>query len=428
MPSRRAAAALVVALYACAACSGSNQSSNGLGAPEDAGAIETIPTLVSNDAGSTEGVARKGEAGVGVEDDPPPAAEYPISYWCAPPDDFTNPDRYREIADANFTFAMNTCLGQGSHSVAANHALLDSAHAAGLKAYVWDHRIPGPSGDGTSTKNRKLDDATRAVLDAIIAEYKDHPALAGYMMDDEPVAPSFTFWGEVFAYFKSKDPSHPPYINLLPTYAASGLNLYGEYVQQFADVVAPAQLSYDHYALLKTGDRDDFFSNLFVVGEVARAHEIPFWNIVLAAALPDYRQPTEAELRWQAMQTLAYGGKGVLYFSYWSFPAAGLNESVIRTDGSRTPVYDELRRVNGEVRVIGRYLLGADLLAVFQNGPLPPGGTSAPDGGPVSFDDDGRVTVGLFKTSGRQANYVLLANVDHDVETTTHASFATGDR
>ena len=112
------------------------------------------------------------------------------------------------------------------------------------------------------------------------------------------------------AYLKRKDPAHPGYINLLPTYAtasALGTETYEEYVRRFAEKVKPFVLSYDHYALTNAGDRADFFPNLETVRAVSLDTNIPFWNIVLVTQHFDYRHLTEAELRFEAMQTLAFG-------------------------------------------------------------------------------------------------------------------------
>ena len=78
------------------------------------------------------------------------------------------------------------------------------------------------------------------------------------------------------------------------------------------------------------------------------------------------------------MQAMAFGAKAILYFTYWNplpvttFPGP----AIVNLDGSPTPQYDEVRRINADLRTIGRYLLPAESM-VYQNGTLPIGGIPA---------------------------------------------------
>ena len=142
------------------------------------------------------------------------AEGFTISYWCGPPASFLTPERFAEVKEANFTLAFPPC---GSMTVQQNRQMLDYCQKVGLKALVMDgrmvHRISGNA-------NAKRD------LDAMIKDYADHPALFGYHIVDEPGAGAFEGLGEVVAYLKEKDPKHPGFINLLPTYARD-FNLLG---------------------------------------------------------------------------------------------------------------------------------------------------------------------------------------------------------
>jgi hypothetical protein len=240
------------------------------------------------------------------------AEGFSISYWCGPPASFLTSERFAEVKEANFTLAFPPC---GSMTVEQNRKMLDYCQSVGLKALVMDGRmVYSISGN----PNAKRD------LDSMIKDYADHPALFGYHIVDEPGAGAFAGLAEVVAYLKEKDPKHPGFINLLPTYARDfnvlGTKTYEQYVRKFAQVVKPAMISYDHYHFTNSGDRADFFENLDTVRKVSLESGIPFWNIVLVTQHGDYRNLTEPELRYEAMQTLAYGAKGLLWFTYWAPP------------------------------------------------------------------------------------------------------------
>src|SRR4051812_20746903 len=164
--------------------------------------------------------------------------QFEVSYWLGPPEKFTTLERYREIKDAGFTIAFPPLQVP---SVEGNRKILDLCQQVGLKAMIADQRM---------ATSLDVPDA-RAKLDAIVKDYGDHPALYGYFIVDEPSADAFAKLGEVVAYLKTKDPKHPGYINLFPTYAAPGAQLgtptYEQYVDRFVELVHPHVISYDHY-------------------------------------------------------------------------------------------------------------------------------------------------------------------------------------
>ena len=324
------------------------------------------------------------------------------SYWCGPPAKFTTSERYKEIKEANFTVAMGTCSGL---NVEQNLQMLDFCRDNGLKAIVSDSRMVLSIGGNAANK---------ASLDGIIKDYAAHPALFGYYVVDEPGAGAFPGLGEVVGYLREKDPAHIGYINLLPTYGrdfnALGTKTYEEYVRRYAEVVKPSVISYDHYHFTNHGDRADFFENLETVRKVSVEKKIPFWNIVLCVQHFDYRNLTEAELRFEAMQTLAFGGHGVLWFTYWAPPddkTVVWKHAMINPDGSRDPHYEMIKRVNAETLALGDELVACESVDVKSP-------KLGKDGVPSG------ITVGTFKDpDGRTV--VLLANADYKNAATASA-------
>jgi hypothetical protein len=290
--------------------------------------------------------------------------EFVISFWCGPPAEFQTLERFKEIKDAGFTLAFPPCAGT---TVEQNKKVLDLCQQVGLKALIMDGRM-SYSIEGNAERKK--------ALDAMVADYKDHPALFGYHIVDEPGPHAFGGLAEVMSYLKEKDPKHPGFINLLPVYAREhnilGGLTYEQYVWQYADVVKPPFISYDHYHFFGEGrgDRSSFFENLTTIRQVALEKKLPFWNIVLCTQHGWYRNLNEAELRFEAMQTLAFGGKGLLWFTYW-FPAGvpkeeGWDHSMIRADGTRDPHYEMVKKINAEVKAIGDVLVNCESVHVSQ--------------------------------------------------------------
>ena len=71
------------------------------------------------------------------------------------------------------------------------------------------------------------------------------------------------------------------------------------------------------------------------------------------------------------MQTLAFGGKGLLWFTYWQPEAKGWGDAIINFDGTPTRQYDEIKRINADVQLFGKYLLPAKSVAVLSTGAIP---------------------------------------------------------
>jgi len=344
---------------------------------------------------------------------------YPVSFWCGPPDPYITVERYRQVAEAGFNYLMPPC--EGASTVERNRKILDTAKATGLKAFLQDSRMPFAITGSADAKSK---------LDAIVADYAKHPAFAGYFLTDEPGSAAFKGLGEVVAYLREKDPKHPAYINLFPNYASPdqlGEATYDLYVSHFIRDVKPFAVSYDHYNFLKSGDRPEFFANLDSVRSLALANQLPFWQIVLSVPHGGYRPLNEAEKRWEAMQTLAYGAKGLMYFTYWtpSDKSFEWGPAIIGHDANPTPQYVEVKRINADVQVLGKYLIDAIPSGVFQTGNIAPGGKAREQGTPVRFPGPGDVTVGLFMRDTHL--YVLFANRDYKKPTLADVLLSNGE-
>ncbi len=65
--------------------------------------------------------------------------EFPISFWCGPPEKFVTQDRYNEIREAHFTIAFPAC---GGGTDALNHRILAYCKQAKLKAFIVAPGMP----------------------------------------------------------------------------------------------------------------------------------------------------------------------------------------------------------------------------------------------------------------------------------------------
>ena len=208
--------------------------------------------------------------------------------------------------------------------------------------------------------------------------FGQHPALAGILLYDEPgrsMFPDLRFAKEEVERVFGGD--ELPYVNVWPSYASTRNALeapsYADYLNFYMDeprypgsAVAPPVLSFDHYPLL-TRERTTvgFFYNHAVIRNFSLRFGVPSWGFVQsvgfdgsAVGLGVRRRPDEAEIFWQINVALAYGVKGIQYFTYWTSDNEQIRfgNALISRDGSRTDLYDAATRANDFLRKVGAVL------------------------------------------------------------------------
>jgi len=353
---------------------------------------------------------------------------YPIGLWVAPPPSETTVERYAEIAAAGFTFVIGIdgCGGfcaPGETTTAENAAMLNAAWANDLLAIVFDTRI--------SNVHVHPRDQWRQVIADVLREYEAYPAFAGFDLRDEPHASLFPQLGGINDIVRELDPSVLGYVNLFPTYASPeqlGTSTYQEHLDRYVAEAHPDFISFDHYPLLGPSPtiRGDYFYNWVLVRDRALRSGLPTWVFILACEHYGYRLPTEAELLWQVNVSLAYGCKGIQYFTYWTPPLPGFYQALVTVDGQLTPLYYAAQRVNNDhLQPVGRQLLPLTSESVTHAGE-----TSPPMGVEVFTGDDwvastsgSPVILGRFHDGKHQnLRWLLVTNRAFDAAATTTLS------
>jgi hypothetical protein len=338
-----------------------------------------------------------------------------VTFWCPPP---ATDEALARVASEGYNLTWSPA------------DKLDIVAKYKLKALLQDDLLTPSS----------LDDPVRkAKLAALLEKVKNHPAMEGYFLADEPGSGSFPDFGRLVAFIKAHDPNHFAYINLLPTYASEeqlGVSAdsaekekvgipsnfagtgdakrcmlaYGGYLKKFVTTVNPELISYDHYHFLKNGvDGGQYFLNLGLVREASQESGLPFLNIIQASTIePAWRLVNKNELRWLTFTTIAYGGRGISYFLYWG-PAAygGLYQ-----DGKQTPLALDVAEINSELKTIGPEMMKLHSIAVYQTAPVPTGGVAIPDNSEIKIGG-GEFVIGLFGRSAKKVDTFMIVNRDY---------------
>lgn len=357
---------------------------------------------------------------------------YPITFWHGVNKPYICDEngkldisRLYEMKEAGFNLVA--C----EYSKDINKMFLKAAEEVGILVTLADTRTIESVKD---TVNR------RRLLEEVVADYKDYPALHSYYVTDEPNSSMFEDLGDIVRILHELDPEHEAYINIFPNYAANvqlGNDSYREHVEDYLNTVKPSILSYDHYHFLRKGATQDmpldgfkdererriyedacnkvsragFFDNIEIIREMSEKYDIPFMVIVLLVAHGPYRYLHEGEIRWEVFQSLAYGSSRISYFTYWTPVIPNdkfwfYREALISADGKRTEHYDIVSALNKEVAKIGAIIQDKKSLAVFHTNEAPEPETKLfKSFGGIEKVEGGDATLGFF-----EGDYLLVAN------------------
>jgi hypothetical protein len=156
----------------------------------------------------------------------------------------------------------------------------------------------------------------------------------------------------------------------------------------------------------------DYFENLGLIREYGIRYGVPQWNIILSLPHMGYRDPSAAEMRWQVYTSLAYGIKGLMWFTYWSMPGFG-GTAIVTFTGEPARLYPIVKQLNGETRVLGKTLLGLTSTGVYHTGNVPLGCTRLGVDAPIQLPGDLSLLIGFF-TDAKGQHYAMVVNRDHD--------------
>ena len=224
---------------------------------------------------------------------------------------------------------------------------LDLAQETGLKILA----VVAPYTDRNGIEEVDFD-----VVDDIVGRFKDHPALYGWHIYDEPGLKKIPFLKSVKDHIEALDPEHPVYINLNPlgSIRALGTDYYRDYIETFARECNPKLLSYDCYPTLASGVVNWWYMCNEALLSVSREYGIPWWGFAATCWIdregPNnmHVKPTLENVRLQINTHLAYGAQVMQYFTIRDFGGSSLAPFMHNTEW--TEAYDVLKAANLEMK------------------------------------------------------------------------------
>lgn len=290
---------------------------------------------------------------------------YPIGIWIPPLPEYTPTQeeanrRYAEAADIGINFV------NASFEYATPGALercLAAASANGQKVMIGL-----PAGDTSGCIS-------------IVEETRNHPAVIGYTLKDEPQEDAFEELGRLKKTLEAYVLEDQFIMcNILPNYFTrwdddpdpeTGLTLYQHYVKAYMDIVKPDCLSLDHYPFSADPKNDTtclrcFLKNFTDIRNLGLQYDVETWGFIQNSSWKGMREPNDNELRFVINMHLVFGIKQLSYFLYWDPFVTGSDrdedgyEGMITHEGERTGIYDRVGRVNKDWLAMGNAYLDYD--------------------------------------------------------------------
>jgi hypothetical protein len=294
-----------------------------------------------------------------------------------------------------------------------------AVEAAGLKCFVSDPRI-----NGYDWTNLPADQVLKQHIDEVKAQLTGHPGAIGFFLTDEPSIAAMPGLGKVSRLLHDAMPDQLPYVNLFSIRASRerlGTD-YDSYVRALVKTVGQPFLSYDNYALVNGELNDQFYTNLEIVRRLGMELKTPFWNCIQSNAHYSYAEPTDANIHLQVYASLAYGSRGIQYFTYFTPGHGNFRLAPIDVLGYRTATWDMVRRVNGEIALLAPSLGKLHSTGVYHSPRVPPEGQPLSNSSLVERIETtehqlvvapaaARLLVGEFMDASNKS-YLLVVNKD----------------
>lgn len=372
---------------------------------------------------------------------------------------------FSKIAESGINTIGKNDLDYASSSNAVITAL-ELAEKHGLTMLVTDSLLSGTTGQ---TMNKEE-------VSARVNEYYHYASYAGNAIVDEPGYDLAGYkregrhidnWKNIFQRFQEN--KLYAYGNLLPlaTVKTGGPANYQVYAKYYLDNCKVPYLSFDQYVFNGKDNSystamQHYFANLALIRKTAEEYSIPFWTFVQAGAnfgvtgVTDNTVPTQGQFFWNVGTQLAFGSKGIQYFTLFQptyfAPVKDENGTVsdydfdrnglIGADGTTTKWFDYAKAMNAQIAAVDDVLMNSVNMGILVTGEQAKKdvqlSTATADNtlaatlegyvigtiGEAKWreltDIDGAAMIGCFNYNGKTALYVVNYDMEKTQDITLH--------
>ena len=274
---------------------------------------------------------------------------FPIGFWPT-----GTPEITAQMMDDWVEAGVTLTYAGAGRSVEKMKRVLDLASERGIQIVICDPRVETPrQGD----RDQRVPDGYGNRVQTLVADFGAHPAAYGFKIADEPDPRNFRAVCECAKVAADRSGGLHVVVNNFAWYPRTDRYYTYEHVQAYRDEYLPLLLqsgvdivSYDSNYHMNTNEPGEgwalFFGSLHNYGEFARRRGLDFWNIILASPHLHYKVPNEAAIRWQFNCSIAYGCRGVFYYTFYTPAVANFQAGPIDQFGERTEKFEWLRRIH----------------------------------------------------------------------------------
>ncbi len=333
-----------------------------------------------------------------------------IGIFWEPPAEFTTPEQYDWIRDANITFIeiTNHRGGNSKENLAKQIAL---AKERGIDI------VYNVSYDGVNLTAMDPD-----ALTEYCCELAKDPTITGIHVVDEPVNP----WVYAQACAAISKGGLMPRLNFLPSLATWVFDNYNGHIED--TIIATGKenygyLCYDHYPFPYNSGTPNMFANLDIVRKIGLKYGVPTaFYLQSIGESGNFRRTNGNEIRYHMAAGMAYGLKSYTYFTWWTTGFCDPKDyAIISPYGEKTDIYDDVAQVNADALVIGPLLRRLDAVEVYHTAGREDGITVCTAEDVPIFTNDGRrmgIIISLMTDRETGRDYVMLVNKDYTREVT----------
>lgn len=337
-----------------------------------------------------------------------PDGRFPIAAYAGPTPTQTTDFRYVEMQQAGINIVLKMLDDPGLPESNRQRIELGARH--NTWSFVLDSL--------TSVPDRAYAPGWKAGVDTAAAFYWPQKGMLGHFLAEDPSPKSFASLAAINQRLAKKDPGHPGLVifpDLSGPATKRGGMPYTTYLRRYIELARPAIIAVRSYPLGKTGDLATFVTTWDSVATVSRQMATPFWAVLCVTPFGNLRVPSASELAWQANLPIAYGARGIVWFTYWTPPPTNpghYHDGPLTYDGHRTPTYGRLADVNAHVQALTQEIGTMQWQGVRHVGTVPPGCRAFRPTHPLRVESQTPVAIGFFRQMSG-ANFGLIVNRDY---------------
>lgn len=291
-------------------------------------------------------------------------------------------DDFLQFADCGFNVAMYPGPHHPEDVRGIMMATMQNALEAGVKVLVFDEALMAQSAINLE------------ITEWMVKTFRSWENLVGWNINDEPDI--YSIWPPkatdeplklktAYERIAALDPNHMTYFNLAAATGEdwTGTMTYPEYLECIQRTIAPPVWSFDLYSIIGNFPPKVSTVNLYVRPEwyeyleyfrrISARTERPFWSYCLSVehfSINKYQWyyplVETSYLRFYAFSALAYGAKGLVFWTYCQ-PVNGAyiyGESPIDRAGNKTRVWENVKIVLNEIKILQDVFLQNNAIAI----------------------------------------------------------------